>query len=78
VRGGTDTQYERRERDSQREAVERILPDAGEGSVLRSVSGEVLVYDEPHDKFNPLDLRAVVMPDGTTVEFETARFRRDR
>jgi hypothetical protein len=77
VRGGSSTEFERRERYSQREAVERILPDAG-GSVLRSASGEVLVYDEPNDKFNPVDLRAVVMPDGTTVEFETGRFRRNR
>jgi hypothetical protein len=78
VQGGSSTDFERRERYSQREAVERVLPDPGEGSVLRSVSGEVLVYDERHDKFNPVDLRAVVMPDGTTVEFETGRFRRDR
>jgi hypothetical protein len=52
------------------------LPEPGEGSVLRAASGDVLVYEEPGDKFNPVDLRAVVMPDGTTMEFETGRFRR--
>ena len=78
MQGGTGTSFERRERDAQRESVERLLPDPGEGSVLRSASGEVLVYDEPHDKFNPLDLRAVVMPDGTSVEFQTHRFHRER
>jgi hypothetical protein len=64
----------RRERDAQREAVERLLPDPDRGSVLRSAGGDVLIYDEPGDKLNPINLRAVVMPDGTTVEFQTARF----
>ena len=64
----------RRERDAQREAVERLLPDRDRGSVLRSAGGDVLIYDEPGDKLNPINLRAVVMPDGTTVEFQTARF----
>lgn len=73
--GGTT---DRRMRDEQREAVERILPDPGKGSVLRAAGGEILVYDEPSNRFNPVDLRAVVMPDGTTLEFETGRFRRDR
>jgi hypothetical protein len=54
--------------------VERVLPEPGAGSLLRAVSGEVLVYDEPSEKLNPIDLRAVVMPDGTTIEFQTARF----
>jgi hypothetical protein len=67
---------DRRERSTQREAVERLLPEPGKGSVLRAASGDVLVYEEPGDKFNPVDLRAIVMPDGTTMEFETGRFRR--
>jgi hypothetical protein len=78
VQGGSSTQFERREREAQREAVDRVLPDAGQGSLLRASSGEVLVYDDAHHKLNPVDLRAVVMPDGTTVEFETGRFRRAR
>jgi hypothetical protein len=65
---------DRRERYAQRQAVERVLPEPGAGSLLRAVSGEVLVYDEPSAKLNPIDLRAVVMPDGTTIEFQTARF----
>jgi hypothetical protein len=65
-------------RDAQREAVERVLPDPGEGAVLRAAGGEILVYDERGDKLNPVNLRAVVMPDGTTREFETGRFRRNR
>ena len=65
-------------RDAQREAVERVLPNPGEGAVLRSAGGEILVYDERGDKLNPVNLRAVVMPDGTTREFETGRFRRNR
>ena len=64
----------RRERDAQREAVERLLPDPDRGSLLRSAYGDVLIYDEPGGKLDPINLRAVVMPDGTTVEFETARF----
>jgi hypothetical protein len=72
------SQSERRNRDAQREAVERVLPEPDEGSLLRAASGEILVYDEVGAKFNPINLRAVVMPDGTTVEFETARFRRAR
>jgi hypothetical protein len=69
---------DRRERDAQREAVDRALPDADQGALLRSAGGDVLIYDDPGDKLNPVDLRAVVMPDGTTVEFETHRFRRGR
>jgi hypothetical protein len=69
---------DRRERLAQREAVERILPGADEGALLRAASGDILVYDQPGYKFNPIDLRAVVMPDGTTVEFQTNRFRRAR
>jgi len=56
---------ERRERYAQREAVDRVLPDPDGGALLRSVSGEVLVYDERNDKLNPLNQRAVVMPHGT-------------
>jgi hypothetical protein len=66
---------ERRWRHAQREAVDRVLPEPGGGALLRSVSGEVLVYDERHIKLHPINLRAVVMPDGTTREFQTARFR---
>jgi hypothetical protein len=65
---------DRRERYAQRQAVERVLPEPGAGSLLRAANGEVLVYDEPSEKLNPIDLRAVVMPDGTTIEFQTARF----
>jgi hypothetical protein len=65
-------------RDAQRKAVERVLPDPDAGAVLRAAGGEILVYDEPGDKLNPVNLRAVVMPDGTTREFETGRFRRHR
>jgi hypothetical protein len=67
---------ERRERDAQREAVERVLPDPGRGSLLRAAGGDILIYDEPGDKYNPVDLRAVILPDGTTIEFQTRRFRR--
>jgi hypothetical protein len=70
--------HERRERDAQRDAVERLLPDPDDGAVLRTAGGEILIYDEPGTKLHPLNLRAVVMPDGTTREFPTARFRRAR
>jgi hypothetical protein len=69
---------ERRRRYAQREAVDRVLPDPDDFALLRAASGEVLVYDERHEKLNPINLRAVVMPDGTTREFRTARFRRAR
>jgi hypothetical protein len=75
---GRTLDYERRERFAQREAVERVLPDPGEGALLRSAGGEVLVYDEPGGKLRPVYLRAVVMPDGSTREFETGRFGRFR
>ena len=73
--GGTT---ERRRHDAQREAVERLLPDPGAGSVLRIASGEILIYDEHDDMRRPVNLRAVVLPDGSTREFETGRFRRPR
>lgn len=76
MRAGHATEFDRRERYAQRDAVERVLPEPGEGSLLRSASGEVLVYDEFHNRLDPVNLRAVVMPDGTTLEFETGRFRR--
>ena len=44
--------------------------------MLRTSSGEILIYDESDNKFRPVNLRAVVMPDGTTREFETGRFER--
>jgi hypothetical protein len=67
---------DRRERDVQREAVERYMPTPGRGALLRAAGGEVLVYDEMGGKLDPVNLRAVVMPDGTTREFETGRFLR--
>jgi hypothetical protein len=66
---------ERRAREAQRQTVERVLPD--EGSVLRAASGEVLVYEEQDEKRRPVELRAVVMPDGELHELETGRFKRD-
>jgi hypothetical protein len=68
--------FERRERDAQRAAVAEVLPEPGEGSVLRLVSGEVLIYGDSNDKRRPVALRAVVLPDGETQVFPTARFRR--
>ena len=44
--------------------------------MLRTAGGEILIYDERGGKLNPVNLRAVVMPDGTTREFPTGRFRR--
>jgi hypothetical protein len=73
--GGTT---DRRIHDAQRDAVERLLPAPGEGSVLRISTGEILIYDEYDDKRRPVNLRAVVMPDGSTREFETGRFQRRR
>lgn len=67
---------DRRMHDAQREAVERLMPDPGQGSVLRISSGEILIYDEHDEKRRPVNLRAVVLPDGSTREFETGRFRR--
>lgn len=78
MRAGHEPDTDRRERTDQRDAVERVLPDPGEGSLLRAASGEVLVYDERSQKLDPVNLRAVVMPDGTTVEFQTDRFHRAR
>lgn len=75
--GGRDI-ADRRSHDAQREAVERLLPSPGDGSVLRISSGEILIYDEHDEKRRPVNLRAVVMPDGSTREFETGRFRRAR
>jgi hypothetical protein len=70
--------YDRRERETQREAVERLLPNRDRGAVLRAAGGEILIYDDSAEKLHPVNLRAVVMPDGTTREFETGRFRRLR
>jgi hypothetical protein len=75
VHAGSTT--DRRARDAQRKAVDRVLPDPDSGALLRTAGGEVLVYDEQNDKLNPVDLRAVVMPDGSVREFETGRFRRN-
>jgi len=63
---------------AQRAAVDRFLPDPADVALLRAASGEVLVYDERREKLNPINLRAVVMPDGRTREFPTVRFRRAR
>ena len=76
MRGGHDNFDDRRERYAQRDAVEQVLPEPGAGALLRAASGEVLVYEEHGQKLDPINLRAVVMPDGTTVEFETGRVRR--
>jgi hypothetical protein len=70
------TDYERREREAQRDAVARVLPDPSAGSVLRTSSGEVIVYEEQDEKRRPVNPRAVVMPDGETLFFETDRFGR--
>jgi hypothetical protein len=40
------------------------------------VNGEVLVFAEQNEKWRPVRLRAVVMPDGRTQEFEHRRFMR--
>jgi hypothetical protein len=52
------------------------MPTPGRGALLRAAGGEVLVYDEMGGKLDPVNLRAVVMPDGSTREFETGRFLR--
>src|SRR4051794_37162724 len=66
----------RRHRRSQRSAAERVLPEPCEGSVLRLAEGPVLVFDELDYKREPVALRAVVLPDGETLEFEHRRFDR--
>lgn len=68
--------YDRRERVAQRDAIEQVLPQANEVSLLRTQSGEVLVYEEQSDKRRPVRLRAVVLPGGETVEVEQDRFAR--
>jgi hypothetical protein len=75
---GQAERSERRERHAQRAAVARVLPAPGRGALLRTPAGDVVVYDESADKRRPVELRAIVMPDGETVEFQTARFRRGR
>jgi hypothetical protein len=75
---GTRESADRRNRAAQRDAVERVLPPRGAGAVFRRADGEVLVYGDGLGKRHPVELRAVVMPDGTTQEFATRRFRRDR
>ena len=67
---------ERRERYAQRESVARVLDDRDTGAVLRSAAGDVIVFDELDPKRRSAEVRAIVMPDGETQEFETARFRR--
>ena len=67
---------DRREREAQREAVEQVLPEEGEASLLRRPSGEVLVYAEEAEKRRPVVLKAVVLPDGEVIELEQRRFRR--
>jgi hypothetical protein len=39
--------------------------------------GQVLVYDEDYEPRRPVSLRAIVMPDGETLEFEQHRFARE-
>jgi len=67
--------FERRARDAQRHAVARELPEENDGSILRMADGQVLLYDEQDEKRRPVTLRAIVFPDGETVEVETDRFR---
>jgi len=67
---------DRRERGAQREAVEQVLPDRGEASLLRATTGEVLVYAEEEEKRRPVALRAVVLPDGEVVDVDHRRFNR--
>ena len=69
---------ERRERIEQRAAVAEVLPEPGDGWLLRMASGEVLVYSEALDKRRPVALRAVVMPDGQTEVFPAERSKRRR
>lgn len=68
--------FDRREREAQRHAIEQVLPEGDEWSLLRTASGEVLVYDELDEKRRPVSLRAVVLPDGDVLEVETDRFTR--
>ena len=65
---------ERRARDAQRHTVARELPEAD--SILRLADGEVLLYEELDEKRNPVNLRAIVFPDGEMIEVETDRFHR--
>jgi hypothetical protein len=67
---------ERRERDAQRDAVDRLMPADGDGSLLRMATGSVLVYEEDPKKRAQVSLRAAVMPNGEIIEFPTGRFRR--
>jgi hypothetical protein len=73
---GVNHASERRERDDQRAAVDRVLDEAADAALLRKADGEVAVFDERGEKWRPVELRAVVMPDGQTQRFETGRFRR--
>ena len=70
------TESERREREAQRDAVAHAIPDAGDVSILRTVTGEVIVYEDLGAKRRATMPRAVVMPDGETLEFEQDRFKR--
>jgi hypothetical protein len=56
--------------------VAHAIPDAGDVSILRTASGEVIVYEDLGAKRRPSTPRAVVMPDGETVAFEKDRFKR--
>lgn len=55
---------DRRQRHAQREAVEIALPDDENAALLRMRNGRVLVFTEREDWWRPVDLRAVVLPDG--------------
>ena len=74
--GDFSIEHDRRERDAQRDAVAELIPDSGGASLLRKADGEVLVYEEQDEKRRPLELRAVVMPDGSIQHFNTRRFGR--
>lgn len=66
---------ERRERDAQRQAVAELMPNAD--AILRTADGDVLVFEDQYEKRRPLNLRAVVMPDGAIRQFPSQRFRRN-
>jgi hypothetical protein len=70
--------YERRERTAQREAVDEVVAERIEASLLRAESGEILVYAEETEKRRPVALTAVVLPDGEVLGVDHRRFHRSR
>jgi hypothetical protein len=55
-----------------------VLPERGDGWLLRMTSGEVLIYDAGNDARRPVALRAIVKPSGQTELFAAKRFKRGR